>query len=57
MSLSSVNLGASALVDPTLAENQPGARNAGQITLNFKYWCLYGERTAERWYAWQAART
>ncbi|WP_205881590.1 hypothetical protein [Pseudomonas argentinensis] len=56
MSLSSVNLGASALVDPKLAENQPGARKAGQITLGFKYQSLYGERIAERWYAWQVAR-
>ncbi|WP_208609455.1 hypothetical protein [Phytopseudomonas argentinensis] len=48
MSLSSVNLGASALLDPKLAKNQPGARNAGQTTLNFKYWRLNGERIAER---------
>ncbi len=51
-----VNLSASALVDPKLAESQPSAHKAGQITLDFKYWSLNGERIAERWYAWQAAK-
>ncbi|TBU73080.1 ABC transporter substrate-binding protein [Pseudomonas daroniae] len=50
-----VSLGASALVDPKLAENQPGAHKTGQITLDFKYWSLNGERIAQRWNAWQAA--
>ncbi|TBV04367.1 ABC transporter substrate-binding protein [Phytopseudomonas dryadis] len=50
-----VNLSASELVPVAAAQDQPGAHKDSQITLDFKYWSLNGERIAERWNAWQAS--
>ncbi|AQZ34725.1 ABC transporter substrate-binding protein [Pseudomonas sp. LPH1] len=49
-----VNLGSAALIPERLAAELPSAHDAGQITLDFKYWSRNGAAISKRWYAWQA---
>lgn len=48
-----VNLGSAALIPAKLAKELPSSHEAGQITLNFKYWSRNGATISKRWYAWQ----